>query len=149
MEVSPTANKPRVINGVTYIAAPLPASQALRLLVRMTKMVGEAALVIAARGRSALANLPPETLTYTVQTILARMTEQDVEQTVKELLGAVYVQGASESVVKGFDAHFRGSMVTLFKVIQYALETNYRDFFDEIRSLPIEQIPTGSEESAA
>jgi hypothetical protein len=144
MTASPSRNEPREIDGVTYVASPLPATQALRILTRLTKMVGEAALVLAAKGREALDDLPADVLTYTVQTILGRLSEAEVEATIKELLASVYVHGADQSVAVTFNEHFRGRMAALFRVVQLALEVNYRDFFDALRSLPTSQLQ-GSE----
>lgn len=141
-------NPPREICGITYSAVPLPATISLQILTRLTKMVGQAALVTAAKGSKALDDLPPDVLTYSVQTILARLEEDEVVLTIKQLLAGVYVHGAPEPVSKIFDAHFKGKMGALFRVVQYALEVNFRDFFDEIRSLNITNLQ-GSETTEA
>lgn len=134
----------RSIDGQNYSAAPLPASQALRVLVRLTKLVGETVLMIAAKGSKALEDIPADALQFAVQTLVDRLGEDDTERTIKELLATVRVADNDLTLDRIFDSHFQGRIVHMFRVLQYALEVNYRDFFDELRSRNI----GGSEKKA-
>ena len=128
----------REIDGIAYSCAPLPATKALRLMTRLTKLVGETALIIAAKGRAALDDVPADVLQFTVRAIADRLEEDEVVTTIKLLLSTMRTAGV-EDLSKTFDTHFQGRLMHLFGVVQYALEVNYRDFFDALRSQDIDE----------
>jgi hypothetical protein len=129
----------KTIDKIDYTALPLPARQGLQLLTKLTKMVGDSALVFAARGFEDIKNgngVDFEVATYAVQRLVEKLDERDVLSTVLEILDCVHcieAQGDLSDEVK-FDMHFRGKMLHLFKVLQFALEVNFRDFFDAVPS---------------
>lgn len=118
---------------VRVITQPLPATKALKLLTRLTTMVGETILVLAARGGDGLEDMDADTLRFTVRALINRMDEDVVDATVKEALQGMQAEGVGD-VVQHFDSFFQGRMMLLFDCLQYALEINYRDFFDALRS---------------
>jgi hypothetical protein len=115
----------------------------------LTKLVGETVLVIVAKGASELDNLPADALQFALQTMVERLGEDTVEHTIKELLSTMRVAGTEQTVDQIFDAHFQGRIMHLFRVVQYAMEANYRDFFDALRSRNIGKAGPGAASSAA
>ncbi len=126
--------KPLQLGDRAFITSPLPADKALRVLTRLTKLVGETVLQIASNGSAALDNVGEEVFTFAVQTLVERLDEEEVNKTVVQLLTGMRCQGHEEDVSKIWPSLFAGSIMDLFKVLQYSLEINYSDFFDVLRS---------------
>ena len=152
-QAQPTPPDIKTIGTDRYIAAPLPASKALRLLTRITKTVGNTVITIAAKGRAGLDDISEEEnlspMLFAVRMMLDRLEEAEVELTILELLSTVHVAGSDKTVDKIFDEHFKGRMWHLLQVVQYAMETNYKDFFDALRSHDIGALTKGTAASAA
>lgn len=117
-----------------FICTPLPATKGLAILTRLTKMVGQSLLMLAARGAKGMEGVPDDIMAFTTQTLVERLEEDVVIATVKELCATVQAKDHGELKGATFDALFSARMFLLFQVVQYALETNYSDFFDAIRS---------------
>jgi hypothetical protein len=120
-----TATLERDIDGRRYAVTQLPAMRALRLLNRLGRIAGPA-LVGLVEGASA----PPGALGLAAEGVFERLSDEELEALVKELLSSARVDG--KELLPQFDLHFQGRMGTLFRVLSFALEANYGGFFGDL-----------------
>lgn len=112
------------IGGSRYTIRMFTPTKALKVLTRLTKLVGEP-LAQAANGMDKdLAEVLPRI----VHTLIERLDEQEVERLIKEdLIDAVLFEGVPVKQI--FDLHFQGRIGDLFKVLIEVVKYNYQDFF--------------------
>ncbi len=132
------------IDGLTYICTQLPASAALKLLTRLTNILGRPMLLLLAKGIEGIGEQEVEDLAeIAASSLLERLDEAVVLKTVLDILAKTRaVMGFDDegnpkgvSVVKTFDEHFKGKLWTrLVPLLRFSLEANYSDFFDAARS---------------
>ena len=119
------------IDGLRFKTKQLPAMRAFKLMARLVKAIGPAI--------GALAKLDPSTRVDAVTSELAgafsTLDDQEAERLVPEILINTTVltedaRGLSEKSLtkERIDEVFTGRLMTMFKVLGFALEVNYGDF---------------------
>lgn len=122
----------REIDGHSITITMLPPDQALKILTRLVKVVGEPLAVFAEAGGLEAA-VTGDLIKKSVQALAEKLDEDDVVKTVKELMECVLIGGKQGKQV--FNAHFAGNLGHLFKVLQAVLEVQYGDFLGELVAL--------------
>jgi len=144
----------RTIDGHVYEVYALPAWTAVEVFHALTKALAPAvAGVAAAEGPGGVA-----ALSTSLERVIAQLPAPELVRLSKQLLAGarVVVNGASAEVVAISDVHFQSRVLTLFKVVAFAVEVNFPDFFGAFRGVagrlgkkaaglltPIESISTG------
>jgi hypothetical protein len=124
------------IGGDKYACHMMPATIANKTLIELVDVVGRPAATILANAFTAkdIGDLDVEELvSVAMQAVFQRMDGDRGDALMKAILNGVVVEGKGD-VVKNFDDHFRGRILTLYKVFRWAVEVNYQDFFDAVRS---------------
>lgn len=124
------------ISGDKYACSMMPATLANKTLITLIDVVGRPATTILANAFTAkdVGDLDVEELIGVAMTaVFERMDGDRGDALVKAVLTGVTVESKGD-VVKIFDEHFRGQILTLYKVFRWAIEVNYQDFFDAVRS---------------
>jgi hypothetical protein len=120
--------KSKEIGKHTYSVTPLTAKKAYKLLTKILKIVGPGVGTIV-DGRSA-----DGLVGQLIGQITERLDETAVEQIVDMLIAqtTVRMDGRDVPVEKIFDVHFVGKMSELMRVLAFALEVQYGDFFADL-----------------
>lgn len=124
------------ISGDRYACSMMPATLANKTLITLVDVIGRPATTILANAFTAkdVGDLDVEELIGVAMTaVFERMDGERGDALIKAVLTGVVVEGKGD-VVKMFDEHFRGRILTLYKVFRWAIEVNYKDFFDAVRS---------------
>lgn len=125
------------IGGEKYACTMMPATLANKTLIELVEVVGRPAATVLANAFTAkkdVADLDVDELVrVAMQAVFERMDGERGDALVKAVLDGVTVEKKGD-VVKMFDEHFRGRILTLYKVFGWAIEVNYQDFFDAVRS---------------
>ena len=116
----------RTIDEHCYTVSQLPASRGLEMFGKLAGLLGPAALEALAKGASLDKDL--KTLAPAAVMLFARLQPGDLTAIAKELLGPATVDNAP--LEKQFEVHFQGRILHLFKVLVFAIEVNFGDFFD-------------------
>ncbi len=122
------------IDGHKYACTMMPATLAQTTFIRLVDLVGKPVLFMAAGafkedGKLDMGNLAELGLA----TLFDRLTPEESDEVIKAVLNGVMVEGEGD-VLKAFDDHFRGRVLSMYRVFQWALGVNYRDFFDAATS---------------
>lgn len=136
-------NSTREIDGLKVEVFLLPPKQALKVLTRLSKIVGEplglaaGALLGGQKGAETEAvplsarEVQVDVLGKAVAALTDRLDEQVVLDTVETLLGSVHVKTADDNGTRPvrMEHDFKGKTLTMLKVVAFALEVNFSDFF--------------------
>jgi len=132
------------IDGVDYTCEMMPALQANTVLLTLIDIVGRPALVVASEAFDEMENRGDGTVLVGglvrlgVEQVFARLTPQQGSQVLLTMMNGTRFRGCAVhddlSIDKVFDKHFRGRLLSAYKVWAWALKVNYRDFFDAARS---------------
>jgi hypothetical protein len=122
----------KIIDGEQYTFCQLPAKKSLKLLTRLTRIVGPslgAALGTSSEGAVGIKAMLDRHLDLgaVVAALCDRLEENEVEAIVDTLLSQVIHAGQGE-VSQKFDVLFAGRLPHLFKVLGAALQLEYGDF---------------------
>ena len=111
----------------------LPAMRAVKLSRRLIQVAAPA--VAALKDLTADASV----LGDAIAGALAEFSEKDLEALIKDLLETATVEqdGKLAKVMPLFDSLFGGKIFTLYKVLAFALEVNFADFFEPLRALNV------------
>lgn len=117
------------IDGITWTVNDFSATEGLRLLTRLTNLCGGPlgkAVQALPRDRSVLDAelLSVDLLGAAVSELAGRLDENEIVELVRRILGCTLADGKEAS--PQFDILFQGRYGTLFKVVLFALESNYR-----------------------
>lgn len=125
----------REIDGLRFTVQMLPAMRATRLWHRILKGAAPAFLKAAGSAKSGLADADVSALADAAQLLFNNFSESDFEGILRELLETTLVEkdGKQFPLMPVFDDLMRGRTVTLLKLVRFALEVNYSDFFDGLR----------------
>ena len=130
------------IDDEKYACRMMPATKGQKVLIRLTELVGRPALVMTAGViRSEGEVEVHDIIELGTRIIFERLTDDEADATIKDVLDGVMVENGGE-VLKNFDEHFRGRIMHLYKVFAWALEVNYRDFFDAALSSDLKETVT-------
>ena len=135
------------IDGVEYICEMMPALLASSTLVRLVNMVGKPALVLAANAYSVMDASGeegadsisfPDVIRLGVEQVFAGLSPNEAEIVLLALMSGVRCKvGESSADLNSkdvFNEHFRGRLLSAYKVWAWSLQCNYRDFIDAARS---------------
>lgn len=145
--------KTREIGGVGYSCTMMPALKAHALFVELTQLIGVPAMsVISAafekRPGDVIENDEDESphvetlLARGIQIFLAELTPKQANRIILTAMDGVRCGKTGDPDNKplqlheedAFNAHFKGRTLDIYRVFSFALECNYRDFFDSARS---------------
>jgi hypothetical protein len=113
----------------------LPAMRAVKLSRRLIQIAAPAVAALKDLSLSADASV----LGDAIAGALAEFSEKDLEALIKDLLETATVEqdGKLAKVMPLFDSLFGGKIFTLYKVLAFALEVNFADFFEPLRALKV------------
>lgn len=114
--------KTKQIGSHSYLVRQLPATQAQRLFVRLSKLVGPALAEVTNGGAAGLKGAAMQ--------LFSQLNEQDVEDITKQMAKMSEVDGRQLSAC--FDVHFTGLHSELWQWLMFALEVQFQDFFDVV-----------------
>lgn len=117
------------IEGKSYKINTLPPSRAIKLLSKITKIVGGPMALMAGNGgdESKVEELIPQAMSVLVD----KLDEDVVLGIVKEMVSCVFVDNKSIN----FETEFMGKLGVLFDLCREVLEVNYSDFLGKISGL--------------
>ena len=116
------------LDGNEYTITMLPADQGLKVLTRLTKLVG-APLMELGKAQKDKEHMMDH-LKNAVILLGERMEEDEVVSLVIKLLSCViYKPHGSYSLDKKWTTHFQGKYGQLFKLLTEVVDYNYEDFF--------------------
>jgi len=118
------------IDGVIYEVTQPGATAAARVLMRVMEITAKP---VALLGSAALSADPSAVLGEAAEAFVKAMKPGDLEAVIKPLLESLTADGVYVGT-KLFDDHFAGRIGRLVRVIKWALQENYSDFFDEFVS---------------
>lgn len=125
----------REIDGSRWTVTEFSATEGLRILTRLVKLLGDSAAkafgaLPTEGGISVLdAKIDWSMLGEAIGGLANRLDEDEVDELVKRLLANTLIDGKAGKEPAGgprFDIVFQGRYVTLFKVLSFVLEVNYR-----------------------
>lgn len=110
----------------------LPAIRAFRLMNRLAKLVGGS--LVGLRGVGFKADV--KHLAPVLAELFDRLDPDEAEQLVLQILNATLVVSNGKAISlhnnDAIDGVFGGRLMTMLKVMAFALEVNYKDFFHEL-----------------
>jgi hypothetical protein len=119
----------KIIGNNEYMVTQLPARRALRLQAKLVKLLGPSAALMIANASKDPENAD-DCLPQAVTLIVNQLDEKTFDQLVIEMLQQTRKNGM-ELNEKAVDSEFAGNLNELFLVLQYVLEVNFGDFFQE------------------
>ena len=121
--------KDKEINGSKYSVTQFPAMRALRIQARIIKLLGAplSFLFIADSNNSKSAD---EQIPKVLMMLADQLDEKNFDSLVLDLLQSVRKNGM-ELTKPIIDLEFAGKLNELYLVLQFVLEVNYADFFQE------------------
>ncbi len=128
----------RTIDGFSYDVTQLPGMRGVRFLARLGRIVGPSlgGLITSLQG-GGLAGADLSAVAVSVGRLFIDLTENELEAICRELLGsATYRDPVTQKIVPvmdDFDLHFQGRAASVLKLLAFALEVNYGNFFDALR----------------
>ena len=130
--------KTKDIDGFKVTVTTLTAMRSLKLMHRLVKAIGPGLLksLAGVKGEvTSVGNLDVGALADGLQGVLDRLSEGDLEDTVKVLFETAMLEraGKSQPFMQTYDMAYAGNMPALLKTIQFGLEANYGNFFDALR----------------
>lgn len=125
------------IDDQNYAITHLPPGQALKIMSRLTKLIGGPAgkALISGGDFGGLMNSDVSDALPLVGELIAalseRLDEDMILDTIKELLSTVHIVNGDKQVpvMNMFDVQFTGKTFHLLKLVKSTLEVNYGDFF--------------------
>jgi hypothetical protein len=127
------------IDGSEYTVQQLPAMKAQRLFVKIAGILSPAVSRLAnGRKITSIADLNLSVVGDALGVLGDRLTPDEYENIVRQLLYSVTrkdLDGKLQDISKSFDIEFAGEMVTVLKLVRFAFEVNYGDFFSVGRLL--------------
>ncbi len=136
----------KTIDGVAFDFFFLSPKVAIKVLARIAKLIGEplgnvadvvlkggagGKVSVAGLLNADLGGLPPDLLSRAVKSLVERLDEGEVIETVDAILEKVHMQGDGDKGTRPLriETDFGGKIMLMFKVVGAALEVNYGDFF--------------------
>lgn len=128
-------NNTRTIDGIVFVVTQLPAIKALHVFHRLGKVVSPslAKASAALQPGAALEKVNLADLGGALESFFSSCTPADLDYFVKELLYATTADGAP--LLQVLDVKLQGKVLTLLKLLVFAVEVNYADFFGPVRGL--------------
>ncbi len=125
-------NRQKRIDDIEYEYNQYNARKSMKVMVRLTKMFVEPGahfMGILGKGNSLLeTDVDTDALAKAAKTLMERMDEDRVIDMIQDLVKQMRYDSGKPIV---FDSHFRGKLDHLFRVVYFALESEYGYFFGE------------------
>ncbi len=123
----------RVFDDMAVTVQQLPAMRGVKLSRKL--MTVAAPVVGALQGLSLDKDV--STLGDAVAKALEQFSEKDLDELIRTLLetAKVETEGRIAPLMPLFDGLFAGKILTVYKVVAFALEVNFADFFEAFRAL--------------
>lgn len=124
------------IGGVNYRCKKLPALKALQLATETARYLGAALATLFAGATDKQANWWSVAL-FVLQDGLVSLTPEAAQGLMLRMMESVHVEGDKNNLgnEKAFNAHFdKVGLFTALEVWRWALEVNFKSFFDDLRS---------------
>jgi len=130
------------IDGCNYVCAMMPATKAQKTFVEVSQRIGSPAMAMLSRAFSPSVEESGKItggLDTTVEGLVAEglrifLLELDpdtADRIIKTVMDGVLVEGDGKLTDEAvFDQHFRGRVLSMYRVFAWAMEVNYRDFSD-------------------
>lgn len=126
------------INEEQYSCTQLPARRALRLQYKLIKLFGPGVSLVLRpdmskgkmEGATFTIGINQQAIASAIMSITSQMDDAAFEGLIKEILQGVR-KGGRELTDSFIDHEFAGDMGTLWKVVWFALGTNYDSFFGD------------------
>lgn len=111
------------ICGSIYLVTQMPAMRALKMQARLLRLIGPSFGAMIASGEDS-------SIPVAINLLAEKLDENTYEKIILDLLQGVRKDGVE--LTKGFiDLAFAGNLNELYRVIQFVLEVNFADFFQE------------------
>src|SRR5580698_1730234 len=120
--------KTKEIAGVSFTVRQLPAFKALKMMNRLTRALGPAIAALGAGGGS----LSFEGVSDALVKLGDKLSDQELEAIARELLADATFktpEGAEGELMKQVDLVLAGKPEVMLKLLAFALEANYGNFF--------------------
>ena len=121
------------IGGKNWTVTQFPAGEGIRILSRLTTLIGPTVAGLAGNAGSisdlTKMDIKGDVLQIAVQQLVSKLDENDTLSLIKRLLSGTRYE--NKEVVPVFDIAFQGDYLTLFKVLAFVLKVNYGSFFGE------------------
>lgn len=118
----------RTIDGRSYTVTQLPARRSLKLLRKLVAALGPGlATAFGSTQGKDLRGLDVSALGPALERLTAHLDDATLDAVVNEALATVRVDGIE--LLPQFDIVFQGKLGSLFKVLGFAMEVQYGDFF--------------------
>ena len=119
----------KVIGGSNYMITQLPARRALKLQAKLLKLIGPSASLLFAAAAKDL-DSADDSIPQAVRLLAEQLDDKTFDALVMEMIKGVRKEG-HEIDERNIDMEFAGNLNELFLVLQYVLEVNFGDFFQE------------------
>lgn len=128
----PIRTEERVIDGTWFQVTQLPPMRSTLLVNRLAKSAGPALLSAVAEGK--VDELDARSVIQGFAKLLQNLSDDDLKAIITELLAVSFAELPQNKervpiMPHMFDEVFADRMPTMFKVLAFALEVNYRSFF--------------------
>lgn len=120
----------RVIDGNTFRVTQLPATRAVRLSHKLLSIVAPAMGYAASGTKDGNVLDADVDFGRAIQSLFDRLPTNEFEALLKELLQGALID--DKPLMPQFDIVMQGRVLTVFKLAAFALEANFRDFFDAL-----------------
>ena len=124
------------INGSQYTVTQLPARRALRLQAKLMKMVGPALFEILDNAQkfdekgNPIESDKDKGYSHAVELLMKEIDDKTFDLLVLDLLVGVRKEGV-ELTPSTVDIEYSGNLNEIYLVMQFVLEANFSDFFQE------------------
>jgi hypothetical protein len=116
------------LDGHTYEVTQLPAMRGMKLLTRIGRAIGPALAKLATSDGT----LDTGNAGAAMEALFSNLTEGELEHFIREMLlqgGALKQDGRPLSLAGAFDLEMAGKPMTILKLLVFAFEANYGDFY--------------------
>jgi hypothetical protein len=115
--------KEKEIGDAVYSVTQMPAIRALKIQSRLLRLVGPSFAAMIASGEDS-------SIPMAISLLTDKLDENTFEKLVLDLMQGVRKDGAE--LTKGkIDLEFAGNLNELYRVLQFVLEVNFADFFQD------------------
>lgn len=124
--------KSQTIDGTVFTVTQLPSMRSLKLMHRLMRVTGPALFKLAGGGKSvSLKDVDLSAAGEAAQLFFGSFSDNDLEALTREILDSATVdhEGRTIPLLPVFDLVMAGKVLTIFKLLWFALEVNYGDFF--------------------
>jgi len=131
----------RTIDGVGYTCTQMPGMRSVRVSARLIKYLGEPVVRMLAGATQWKAGTTAADIMMSLADICPNVEEDMVVMSIGDLFKGcltadnIVGQEVAGDVWEHFDMHFAGRMMHLYKVVRFAMEVNFHDFFDVFPSM--------------